>query len=206
MAFAVRALPGDRPCWFGCVRPSYYIPGPPRERVREQGCWHVVGVATQRRGGGEEEKRSERRTAIRTRYGAKRERGADRRPTAGHGEADRAREAGKEPRRRKATLRFLLLRCSPPASNLYLHRTFLSLPPCRARVCTPSLFDVRFSADYSAFPHAPLYCAPRWTSNVRFTALTASSPARPHPRPVVVVVVVVVVNRPGKPREFTNAA
>lgn len=137
MAFAVRALPGDRPCWFGCVRPSYYIPGPPRERVREQGCWHVVGVATQRRGGGEEEKRSgaERRTAIRTRYGAKRERGADRRPTAGHGEADRAREAGKEARRRKATLRFLLLRCSPPASNLYLHRTFLSLPPLpRARV------------------------------------------------------------------------
>lgn len=33
VAVAIRALPGDRPCWFGCVRPSYYIPGP--ERVRE---------------------------------------------------------------------------------------------------------------------------------------------------------------------------
>jgi len=52
----------------------------------------------------EEEEEEEETTdgAIRARYGAKRER-ADRGPTAGHGEADRAREAGKEARRHQRT-------------------------------------------------------------------------------------------------------
>lgn len=82
----------------------------------------------------EEEEETDGDTCV---YGVKRER-ADRGPTAGHGEADRAREAGKEARRRKATLTFLLLRCSPSASNLYLRRTESSPFPARLPPWTSS--------------------------------------------------------------------
>lgn len=49
--------------------------------------------------------------------------------TAGHGETDRAREAGKEPRRRKATLTFLLLRRFNSTFNIYPYFFLYTLLP-----------------------------------------------------------------------------
>lgn len=130
-----------------------------RERARLLARSRSCDASRRRRRKKEEEVETDDDTCA---YGAKRGR-ADRRPIAGHGEADRAREAGKEARRRKTPSDFFYCAARRPPP-IFISAALSSPPPlaprpprvrARARARVPlRRADTRF-----AFSHAPPYYA-----------------------------------------------